>query len=92
MVISHQDSAQIEAGPKDISPWIRLPTGVQKAITDERTEWRLKTESEPHMKERAISIPRGKVLGGYSSMNGMVSLRRRPSQAQQRHHQAASGT
>jgi choline dehydrogenase len=65
----------IEAGPKDSSPWIHLPTGVQKAIADERIEWRLKTEPEPHMKERAISIPRGKVLGGSSSMNGMVYIR-----------------
>jgi choline dehydrogenase len=65
----------IEAGPQDTSPWIHLPIGVQRAIADERIEWRLTTEPEAHMKNRAISIPRGKVIGGSSSMNGMVYIR-----------------
>jgi choline dehydrogenase len=65
----------VEAGPQDTSPWIHLPTGVQRVIADERIEWRLKTEPETHMKDRSISIPRGKVIGGSSAMNGMVYIR-----------------
>lgn len=68
----------LEAGPRDDSPWIHFPLGLQKAMADARLEWRLPTEPEPGLADRRVPSPRGRVLGGSSAMNGMVYIRGTP--------------
>ena len=65
----------IEAGPEDRSRWIHLPLGLQIALRDPAIEWRLPTAPEPAMGGRRIPCPRGRTLGGTSSMNGMIYIR-----------------
>ncbi len=65
----------VEAGPEDRSPWIHLPLGLQFALRDPRIEWRLPTAPEPAMGGRSVPCPRGRTLGGTSSMNGMIYIR-----------------
>jgi choline dehydrogenase len=78
----------LEAGPEDRSPWIHLPLGLQFALRDERIEWRLPSEPEPAMGGRRIPCPRGRTLGGTSSLNGMIYIR---GQAQDYDDWAAQG-
>lgn len=68
----------LEAGPPDSSPWIHLPCGVQRAVGDMRINWGLETEPESQMHDRRIPVPRGRTLGGCSSINGMVYMRGQP--------------
>lgn len=67
--------ALLESGPKDSNPWIHLPLGYGKTMWDERVNWRFKTEPEPEMGGRQIYWPRGRVLGGSSSINGLIAIR-----------------
>jgi choline dehydrogenase len=68
----------IEAGPKDNSPWIHIPLGYGKLFTNKRVNWSYHSEPEPHLNNRKIFTPRGKVLGGSSSINGLVYVRGQP--------------
>lgn len=68
----------IEAGPKDTNPWIHIPLGYGKLFTDKRVNWAYESEPEPYLKQRRIFTPRGKVLGGSSSINGLVYVRGQP--------------
>ena len=65
----------IEAGPKDTNPWIHIPIGYGKLFTNKRLNWAYLSEPEPHLNYRKIFTPRGKVLGGSSSINGLVYVR-----------------
>ncbi|WP_294212361.1 GMC family oxidoreductase, partial [uncultured Sphingomonas sp.] len=65
----------LEAGPPDINPWIHVPLGYGKLFDHPVLNWRYKTEPEPHMHGRRIAQPRGRVLGGSSSINGLVYVR-----------------
>ena len=65
----------IEAGPSDWSPWIHLPIGYAKTMWDPRFNWKFETEPEPAMNDRPIYWPRGKTLGGSSSINGLIFIR-----------------
>ncbi|OHC68977.1 MAG: choline dehydrogenase [Rhodocyclales bacterium RIFCSPLOWO2_02_FULL_63_24] len=65
----------LEAGGKDDWIWIHIPIGYLKCINNPRTDWCYKTESEPGLNGRSIIYARGKVLGGCSSINGMLYLR-----------------
>ncbi|HLI11226.1 MAG TPA: choline dehydrogenase [Alphaproteobacteria bacterium] len=65
----------LEAGPRDRNPWIHIPLGYGKLFTDLRTNWAYYSEPEPHLGGRRIYNPRGKVLGGSSSINGLVYIR-----------------
>ena len=65
----------LEAGGKDDYIWIRVPVGYLYCIGNPRTDWRYRTEPEPGLNGRAILYPRGKVLGGSSSINAMLYLR-----------------
>lgn len=65
----------LEAGPADKNPWIHVPIGYYRTIVDPRTAWSFTTEPEPHLGGRMIVWPRGKVLGGSSSINGLVYVR-----------------
>lgn len=68
----------LEAGPRDSSPWIHLPIGYGKTMWDRRVNWAFSTEPEPNMQNRRIYWPRGKVLGGSSSINGLIAIRGQP--------------
>jgi choline dehydrogenase len=65
----------IEAGPRDTNPWIHVPLGYGRLFADPRTNWSYWSEPEPHLDNRRIFNPRGKVLGGSSSINGLVYIR-----------------
>lgn len=67
--------ALLEAGPKDWSPWIHIPVGYFKTMGNPKIDWCYETESDPGLNGRAISWPRGKVLGGSSSINGLLYVR-----------------
>jgi choline dehydrogenase len=65
----------LEAGPEDASPWIRIPAGVARLFAHPRLVWPYQTEPEPQLKGRTLYWPRGKALGGTSSINGMTYVR-----------------
>jgi choline dehydrogenase len=65
----------LEAGPRDSNPWIHIPLGYGKLFVDPRTNWGYQSEPEPHLNNRRIYNPRGKVLGGSSSINGLIYIR-----------------
>ncbi|MBY0265491.1 MAG: GMC family oxidoreductase N-terminal domain-containing protein [Burkholderiales bacterium] len=65
----------IEAGGNDDWRWIRIPVGYLYCIGNPRTDWCYKTVAEPGLNGRAISYPRGRVIGGSSSINAMLYLR-----------------
>jgi choline dehydrogenase len=65
----------LEAGGRDTNMWIHIPIGYGKLFKDARTNWMYQTEPEPELNDRRIFQPRGKVLGGSSSINGLVYLR-----------------
>ena len=65
----------IEAGGKDNWHWIHIPVGYLYCIGNPRTDWCYKTQSEKGLNGRAINYPRGRVLGGSSSINAMLYLR-----------------
>ena len=65
----------LEAGKSDAYPWVRIPVGYLYCIGNPRTDWMMKTEAEPGLNGRSLTYPRGKVLGGCSSINGMIYMR-----------------
>ncbi|WP_394780296.1 GMC family oxidoreductase [Undibacterium sp.] len=65
----------LEAGGKDDYVWIHIPVGYLYCINNPRTDWMFKTEAEPGLNGRSLIYPRGKVLGGSSSINGMIYMR-----------------
>ena len=62
----------LEAGGEDRNMWIHIPLGYGKTITDKRVNWCYETEPDPGVNNRKVFWPRGKVLGGSSSINGLV--------------------
>ena len=65
----------LEAGPPDTSLWIHLPIGYGKTMWSESVNWRYYTDPDPNMNGRRIYWPRGKTLGGSSSINGLIYIR-----------------
>lgn len=65
----------LEAGPRDKNPMIHIPLGFAFTMKSESIGWCYETDPEPNMNGRKLSWPRGKVLGGTSSINGMVYIR-----------------
>jgi choline dehydrogenase len=65
----------IEAGGKDDYVWIHIPVGYLYCINNPRTDWMFRTEAEAGLNGRSLIYPRGKVLGGSSSINGMIYMR-----------------
>ncbi len=65
----------IEAGGKDSNPWIHIPAGFYRNIYNPGITWQFETEPVPGLDGRRISWPRGKVLGGSSSINGLIYIR-----------------
>jgi choline dehydrogenase len=68
----------LEAGPKDSNPWIHVPIGYYRTIYNPGTACTFTTEPEPELDDRQIPWPRGRVLGGCSSINGLVYVRGQP--------------
>jgi len=68
----------LEAGKRDTNPWIHIPLGYTKTYTDPRVNWMFDSEPEKELNGRTLYQPRGKVLGGTSSINGMVYMRGTP--------------
>lgn len=68
----------LEAGPPDRNPWIHIPVGYFKTMHNPTVDWCYKTEPDPGLNGRAIDWPRGKVLGGSSSLNGLLYVRGQP--------------
>lgn len=65
----------LEAGGRDNYHWIHIPMGYLYCIGNPRTDWMFRTDEEPGLNGRSLGYPRGKVLGGCSSINGMLYLR-----------------
>ncbi|WP_170336312.1 GMC family oxidoreductase [Ruegeria arenilitoris] len=65
----------LEAGKKDNYPWIHIPVGYLYCIGNPRTDWLYQTEPDKGLNGRALRYPRGKTLGGCSSINGMIYMR-----------------
>ena len=65
----------LEAGKKDNYPWIHIPVGYLYCIGNPRTDWLYKTLPESGLNGRSLAYPRGKTLGGCSSINGMIYMR-----------------
>ncbi len=68
----------LEAGGRDRNIWIHIPLGYGKLFNDARVNWLYSTEPEPDMNSRTLIQPRGKVLGGSSSINGLLYIRGQP--------------
>src|SRR5450755_5082948 len=68
----------LEAGGKDRSPNIKIPAAFGKQFHDAKLDWDFATEPEPGCAGRRLYVPRGKSLGGSSSMNAMLYVRGRP--------------
>lgn len=67
--------ALLEAGGKDNYVWIKIPVGYLYCMGNPRVDWGYSTDPEPGLNGRAIGYPRGRVLGGCSSINGMIYMR-----------------
>ncbi len=65
----------LEAGGRDLNPWIHIPVGYFKTIHNPKVDWCYKTEPDQGLNGRSIEWPRGKVLGGSSSLNGLLYVR-----------------
>ncbi|MBB54570.1 MAG: choline dehydrogenase [Magnetovibrio sp.] len=65
----------LEAGGRDWYPWIHIPVGYFKTLHNPITDWNFKTEPDPGLNGRVIDWPRGKTLGGSSSINGLLYIR-----------------
>lgn len=70
--------ALIEAGPPDRNPWIHIPVGYFRTMGNPNSDWGYVTEQDAGIAGRAISWPRGRVLGGSSSINGLLYVRGQP--------------
>jgi len=70
--------ALIEAGPKDTNPWIHIPVGYFKTMGNPKSDWQYVTDPDDGLNGRAIRWPRGRVLGGSSSINGLLFVRGQP--------------
>ncbi|CAN5304755.1 GMC family oxidoreductase N-terminal domain-containing protein [soil metagenome] len=65
----------LEAGGRDNWIWFHIPVGYLFAMGNPRADWMFQTEKEPGLNGRALNYPRGKVIGGCSAINGMISMR-----------------
>jgi choline dehydrogenase len=65
----------LEAGPGNLHPWLHIPLGFGKLFADRRFNWCYATEPQPECHNREVIAPRGKVVGGSSSINGLIYIR-----------------
>lgn len=71
----HTSVLLVEAGGQDNYPWIHIPVGYLYCIDNPRTDWRFRTVPTPGLNGRSLLYPRGRTLGGCSSINGMIYMR-----------------
>jgi choline dehydrogenase len=79
--LSEDPSAKVillEAGPWDRNPWIHIPMGFARLYVTRKFDWNYQTEAEPELGGRSMYWPRGRVIGGSGSVNGLVFLRGSP--------------
>ena len=65
----------LEYGGTDFGPLIQMPAAFSIPMSMKSYDWGFRTEPEPHLNDRRLATPRGKVIGGSSSINGMVFVR-----------------
>lgn len=65
----------LEAGPPDRNPWIHIPLGFARTFVNPTINWKFESAPQPQLGNRRLYLPRGKTLGGTSSINGMVYIR-----------------
>ncbi|HEY0682232.1 MAG TPA: choline dehydrogenase [Steroidobacter sp.] len=75
---SHRRVLLLEAGGRDVNPFIHMPAGLAQLVHNRRINWNYYTEPEPELENRRLYWPRGKVLGGCSSINAMCYVRGQP--------------
>lgn len=81
----------LEAGGSDDHPYIQMPLGFLRAMTMPQINWNYWTEEEPHLNGRKMPMPRGKVMGGSGSINGMFAMRGHPADYDQWGQMGARG-
>lgn len=81
----------LEAGGKDTNPWIHIPVGYLYCIGNPNVDWCFNTVREPGLNGRSLGYPRGKVLGGCSSINGMIYMRGQANDYEQWQQSGCSG-
>ena len=81
----------LEAGGSDRSIFIQMPSALSIPMNSPKYDWRYYTEPEPHLDGRRLHCPRGRVLGGSSSINGMVYVRGNPHDFDRWHEEGANG-
>jgi len=81
----------LEAGGRDEHLYLKMPLAFLKAMPDPRFNWTYWTEPEPHLDGRRMPLPRGKVIGGSGSINGMFAMRGHPKDYDQWAQMGASG-
>mgnify|MGYP001827921802 CR=1 FL=1 len=67
--------ALLEAGGRDTNPWLHVPAGYYRTMLDDSVTWQFGAGPEPHLDGRIVPWPRGRVLGGSSSINGLLYVR-----------------
>jgi choline dehydrogenase len=65
----------LEAGGDDRCHWVHIPVGYLYCIGNPRTDWQMRTGDEPGLNGRSLAYPLGKLLGGCTSINGMIYMR-----------------
>ena len=81
----------LEAGGRDEHPYLKMPLAFLKAMPDPRFNWPYWTEPEPHLDGRRMPLPRGRVVGGSGSINGMFAMRGHPADYDQWAQMGARG-
>ena len=81
----------LEAGKPDRHVWLKLPLKFRDLVMDRRFNWNYESEPEPHLNDRRLYVPRGKALGGSSSINGMIYCRGHPSDYDRWRQMGAAG-
>jgi choline dehydrogenase len=81
----------LEFGGSDRSPFIQMPAALSIPMNTRKYNWRYESEPEPHLDNRRFAIPRGKVLGGSSSINGLVYVRGNPHDFDRWEEEGAAG-
>lgn len=87
----HDNVLLLEAGGSDDHPYIRMPLGFLRAMIMPRFNWNYWTQAEPHLDGRRMPMPRGKVMGGSGSINGMFAMRGHPADYDQWAQMGARG-
>lgn len=67
--------ALVEAGGRDTNPWIHVPAGYYRTMLDPTVTWQFGSGPEPHLNDRIVNWPRGRVIGGTSAINGLLYVR-----------------